>query len=349
MNEIISSFNDEKSSSNNFYNYSSESTPIDESIDSDEDSKSESKNKNDKNNKFRVTKKPKKEKRRNKEDNIRKKIKTSFLRFIKMRINNKLKKAGSKYTFQDFPQHFIAEINREKNHEVMQLTYGELFEYTYNKMINDSNYKKKAYNTKKIKAAEDKYLKNRKTLDYLNSNPKISSNSGWDKLKNMKYVDLLRDYFKSKEYEKSCEDLSKREDKNYIKLYKFFAEDYVQFFLDYQPNEKKNKNKNKTENLADGDNDNSESNSINNNYNSSSKFKIIINNISSNPEPDTISNDYIPLSPFSNYNKLLNQKPSLTNIEIDPIQILNASWNDDLRSENGLSSYIYERFKREWQ
>ena len=43
-----------------------------------------------------------------------------------------------------------------------------------------------------------RYLKNRKTLDYLNSNPKISSNSGWDKLKNMKYVDLLREYFKKK-------------------------------------------------------------------------------------------------------------------------------------------------------
>ena len=53
----------------------------------------------------------------------------------------------------------------------MKLTYEELFEYTHKKLINDVEYKAKDYNKKKIKAAEDKYLINKKTLEYLNSNP----------------------------------------------------------------------------------------------------------------------------------------------------------------------------------
>ena len=36
--------------------------------------------------------------------------------------NIKLKKAGSKYTFKAFPKHFIADISKKTNHEVMHLT-----------------------------------------------------------------------------------------------------------------------------------------------------------------------------------------------------------------------------------
>ena len=60
-------------------------------------------------------------------------------------------------------------------------------------------------------------------------------------MKNTKYVDLLSDVFNSKEFEKSFQDLSKKEEKYYIKLYKYFADDYIKYFRDYHPNEKGNK------------------------------------------------------------------------------------------------------------
>ena len=243
MKKICTFFNSEESNSDNFAYNSSENLPLDENIDPDKDSKLAKVTHKKLKKKFIVSKEGKK--RKDKEDNIRKKIKTCSLKNLKNNINKKLKKVGSKYTFTDLPQHFIADISRKTNHEVMKLTYGELFEYTHKKLINDLEYKAKDYNKKKIKAAEDKYLINKKTLEYLNSNPEISIKSGWEKIKNTKYVDLLSDVFNSKEFEKSFQDLSKKEEKYYIKLYKYFADDYIKFFRDYQPNEKGNKKKKK--------------------------------------------------------------------------------------------------------
>ena len=51
--------------------------------------------------------------RRRKEDNIRKKIKSAFHKYMRLYINNALKKAGSKYIFETLPQHFIADITKK--------------------------------------------------------------------------------------------------------------------------------------------------------------------------------------------------------------------------------------------
>ena len=64
--------------------------------------------------KFEVIKKTKEKQRKEKEDNIRKKIKTGFLKKLKEIINNLLKKAGSKYTFESLPQIFIADISKKQ-------------------------------------------------------------------------------------------------------------------------------------------------------------------------------------------------------------------------------------------
>ena len=85
----------------------------------------------------------------------------------------------------------------------MQLTYGELFEYTYTKLNEDKKYKEKKYNKNNIKPAESKYIKNKEILKYLDNNPEISKKSGWEKIKNTKYIDLLKYFFNSKEFEKS--------------------------------------------------------------------------------------------------------------------------------------------------
>ena len=171
MNKSSSCLNDEKSSSENLSYTSSEGLPLDESFDSEQDSKSNKSSERSKKNKFLSVKT-----RKRKEDNIRKKIKTSALRNIIKKINKNLTKAGSKYTFKALPQHFIADISRKTNHEVMHLTLRELIEYTYMKLIKDEKYNKKVHNKTLIKAAKEKYKNNCQVLEYLDSIQEIELN-----------------------------------------------------------------------------------------------------------------------------------------------------------------------------
>ena len=211
------------------------------------------------NTKFDIIKKTKEKQRKEKEDNIRKKIKTGFLKKLKEIINNSLKKAGSKHTFESLPQNFIADISKKTNFEVLNLKYEEIFDYTYQKIINEikielvqsknkrnevalkkSRYKRSEVDIKKSRekrkeVALKKYYKNKKTLDYLNSNPVVSENSGWQKIRTMKYIDLLRVYFNSEEFEQSIHELYKKENQNYINQYIFFAKTYITYFQSYNP------------------------------------------------------------------------------------------------------------------
>lgn len=179
--------------------------------------------------------------RRRKEDYLRKKAKTCSHKSIISDINNKLKKAGSKHTFEPFPHHFIGDITQKTNYKAMQLTFIELFDFTHNNLINDKKYWEKDYNQQAIKVAENKYNKNKKTLAYLDSNTEISKKSGWEKIKNVKYVDLLNEYFDSNEFEQFVQELSKKEDEEYIKSFKYFSKTYTQYFLSCGKNEENNK------------------------------------------------------------------------------------------------------------
>ena len=120
MNNSSHCLSDGKSNSEIVSDIFSEGMPLDESFDLEQNSKSNKPSKKSKKNKFLSVKT-----RKRKEDNIRKKIKTSALRNIIKKINKNLTKAGSKYTFKALPQHFIADISRKTNHEVMHLTLRE--------------------------------------------------------------------------------------------------------------------------------------------------------------------------------------------------------------------------------
>ena len=189
---------------------------------------------------FNVTKK----KRKEKGDNIRKKIKTFFHKYLRKVINSKLERAGSKYFFESFPQIFMTDITLKTNFEVMELTYEQLITYTYNQEAN--NYKSnqaKDYIHKRKATTDKKYKRNIQVLNYLNRNEKISEESGWQIIKDMKYKDLLKAYFNSNEFLLSIEELSKKENNDYINSYNYFASNYVDFFLSYHPNKKKNDKK----------------------------------------------------------------------------------------------------------
>ena len=116
---------------------------------------------------------------------------------MRLYINKALKKAGSKYIFETLPQHFIADISKKTNYRAMHMPYRKLFKFTYLNLVKDKNYRRRKYNKVITKAAIDKYNRNKKTLEYLDSNPEINEKSGWEKIKNSKYSDLLEEYFNS--------------------------------------------------------------------------------------------------------------------------------------------------------
>ena len=189
---------------------------------------------------FNVTRK----KRKEKGDNIRKKIKTFFHKYLRKVINSKLERSGSKYFFESFPQIFMTDITLKTNFEVMELTYEQLINYTYNQETNDDKSNQaKDYIHKRKATTDKKYKRNIQVLDYLNRNPKISEESGWKIIKDMKYKDLLKAYFNSNEFLLSIEELSKKENNDYINSYNYFSSNYVDFFLSYHPNKKKNDKK----------------------------------------------------------------------------------------------------------
>jgi len=178
-------------------------------------------------------------KRKYKEDDIRKKIKSSFLKILLTTINELLKKGGSIFAFEYFPQNFITDITQQTNFEVMELTYEELFDYTHEKVVEENKYELKPYQEQSNKVAEKKYETNKKILEYLNKNKKISEKSGWEKIRKMKYIDLLKAFFNSKKFENSVNELKQKEDKNYINNYLFLAHNYIDYFQSYKPSTKK--------------------------------------------------------------------------------------------------------------
>ena len=183
--------------------------------------------------------------RRCKEDDMRKKIKSSFLKTLLIRKNELLKEAGSLYIFESFPQNFIADITQQTNFEVMELAYEQLFDYTHEKVVEENKYVLMKYQERANKVAEKKYVQNIKTLEYLKKNSEISEKSGWERIKKMKYKDLLKAFFNSKEFANSIIKLKQKEDKVYIKNYLYFSLNYIDYFQSYKPSTKKKNKKRK--------------------------------------------------------------------------------------------------------
>ena len=56
-----------------------------------------------------------KKSRKDKEDDIRKKLKSSFLKNLRKAINKRLEKNGSKHLLESYPQKFNNDITKKKN------------------------------------------------------------------------------------------------------------------------------------------------------------------------------------------------------------------------------------------
>ena len=190
-------------------------------------------------------------KRKHKPDDIRKKIKSRFLKSLKNTINNKLECANSEKLFDFLPQCFICTITKKRNDlSVLNMTFKKLmstdFYEEYNNETDTNNLLKKKRNLnspdkqnyknphKKIILNPDKkkYLKNIDVLNYLENNSDIRNKVNFDIIKNMTFSDLYNEYLKSKEFEDDIMKLKSEENENeeYIKDYIVKANDYIKYF-----------------------------------------------------------------------------------------------------------------------
>jgi len=162
-----------------------------------------------------------KKKRKYKSDDIRKKIKSRFHKTIKNAVNVMLKKGGSKKFFDFLPQNFIGNVSKKVNSESFEMTFNDLLTYDF------QGNKNKNVDNKKI-------MKNKEVVEYLEQNPEISKNSGYDLIKNKKYKDLLKVYFLSAEFENSIDRLKQEKEENdYIQEYIYRAKNYIEFYSNF--------------------------------------------------------------------------------------------------------------------
>lgn len=164
-----------------------------------------------------------KKSRKYKSDDIRKKIKSKFHKYIKNLINKDLKHVGSKKYFESFPQSFITNITIKLNNIALNYTYEDLIKIDLStQVLKQEN--QPASNL-------DKFNFNLGVLKYLKKNQKVYPNSLYSKICKMKYIDILNAYFLSSEFEESIIDLHNRNESiSYIEEYINKSLNYVSFF-----------------------------------------------------------------------------------------------------------------------
>ena len=107
---------------------------------------------------------------------------------------------------------------------LLNLSYYELIKIDFSKEIEPSKFIKKSVD-------EAKFKNNIGVLKYLDLHPEISKKSGFDVISQMKYIDILNEYFSSAEFKYSIISLKEEnEDLEYIKEYLAKAKGYIKFF-----------------------------------------------------------------------------------------------------------------------
>ena len=149
------------------------------------------------------------------QDNMRKKIKRGFLNnaLIK-RLNETLKRIGSKLFFQKFPQNLVGDINKVSNKEILNMTLLEIFENK--ELCNEKDLENYYHNLKVVK------------------NEEIQENEILKKILNKTYSELYEEYINSKEFK--IDEINRLKDKNmeksYIERYIYLSKHFIEFFSD---------------------------------------------------------------------------------------------------------------------
>ena len=159
-------------------------------------------------------------KRKDNSDNIRKKVKSRFLKVLKNAVNEKLRLAGSKKFFNFLPQTFVSNVSKDKNKDMFDSTFKDIFTKNF--------CEDKDGNQPDVK----KYHHNLSVIEYLENNKEIAEKSNYNNFKNMKFYQIFFEYLKSKEFELEIVSLKmERENEKYIKEYIFKACNFIEFLF----------------------------------------------------------------------------------------------------------------------
>ena len=153
--------------------------------------------------------------RKENQDNIRKKIKRGFLNNALIpKINMIIKKNGGKIFFEIFKQHFVSDVTRKRNMELINMTLEEIFR------------KKELYHETDINF----YYKNLKLVN----SKEIQENKELKNILNLKLIKIFKEYINSKEF--NIDEINRLKSKNmkdsYIKRYIYLAQNFIQFITE---------------------------------------------------------------------------------------------------------------------
>ena len=151
-------------------------------------------------------------------DNIRKKIKTRFLKNLKNRVNEQLRLAGSKKYFNYLQMEFISNISKEINKSALDLTFKELFSKNFSS------------SEKYCLSSLNNYKSNISVIEYLEKEKEISKKSKYDIFKDIKIYQIYEEYLGSKEFENDIYNLIRKENYDYIKKYIQLAFNLNEYF-----------------------------------------------------------------------------------------------------------------------
>ena len=154
--------------------------------------------------------------RRENQDNIRRKIKRGFFNnALVKKLNDKLRSNGIIKYFEKFPRHFVNDVNKKKNKQILIMTLQEIFE------------KKELYSFKD-KVTLDNYLHNKDLIQ----NEEIKENEELNMIMNKTIGELYEEYINSDEFkinEINRLKNNKMQDE-YITKYISLAKNLIEFF-----------------------------------------------------------------------------------------------------------------------
>ena len=154
--------------------------------------------------------------RRENQDNIRRKIKRGFFNnALVKKLNDKLRSNGIIKYFEKFPRHFVNDVNKKKNEQILIMTLQEIFE------------KKELYSFKD-KVTLDNYFHNKDLV----KNEEIKEKKELNMIMNKTISELYEEYINSDEFkinEINRLKNNKMQDE-YITKYISLAKNLIEFF-----------------------------------------------------------------------------------------------------------------------
>ena len=154
---------------------------------------------------------PLRRRRKENNDNMRRKIKRTFLNSALIpKINMMIKNKGGQFFFKKFNQHFVDDVSKKTNRELLNMTLEEIFR------------KKELY--------QENELPNYKHNINFVENQIIRENEDLKKILNLKYFELFEEYINSKEFLIDVNRLKKKNnDDLYIQRYINLAKHFIKF------------------------------------------------------------------------------------------------------------------------